>query len=125
VKRVVRHPRYRRAKQGASWLVWAVIAASMVIVLTAGAAAPHGWYDPACCDDTDCAPIPRSAVSATDNGWLVRLGANDHPMLSAPFVGVEHYGATRPSRDGGFHACILSLQSGPIMTCLYAPPMAF
>ena len=35
MKKNVKHPQYRKARQGASWLLWAVLITCGVIVLTA------------------------------------------------------------------------------------------
>lgn len=38
MKQVIKHPHYRRARQGASWLMWFILAASVAIILTSSTA---------------------------------------------------------------------------------------
>lgn len=87
----------------------------------------HSWYDPACCGGNDCAPIPSITVSAGPDGWHVRLGPGDHPMVTRGVVdAVVPYDEALPSQDGAFHACVRdqsspsNVMADPII-CLYVP----
>ncbi len=80
-----------------------------VLLLSPGPAVSHGWYDPACCSDKDCAPIPESAVTWTENGWRVELRPGDHFMVKTlPMVEMVPFDAVLPSQDDQWHACLRS-----------------
>lgn len=73
----------------------------------------HSWYEPACCSDTDCAPLPAGAsVEPVRGGYVVRMTPDGAPV----FFG---YDKVRPSRDGEIHACIGPQSGTPF--CLYMP----
>ena len=56
----------------------------------------HSWYDPACCSDTDCRPVPSTDVSETGpNEWTYLPTGNKFTKDQI-----------KPSRDGRFHVCI-------------------
>ena len=87
----------------------------------------HSWYDPACCGGQDCAPIPSITVTAGPDGWHVRLGPGDHPMVTRGVLdAVVPYDEALPSQDGAFHACVRdqsspsNVMADPII-CLYVP----
>jgi hypothetical protein len=92
----------------------------MLLFLASAPASGHGWYDPFCCSGRDCAPIPFSAVTITEDGYLVTLGPGDHIMVRSPVEHLAPYGEVRESRDDSFHACLFPDQS--VLRCLYAPP---
>lgn len=102
----------------------------LVLCILALAALPlfaHSWYDPACCGGNDCAPIPSIKVTAGPDGWHVRLGPGDHPMVTRGVVdAVVPYDEALPSQDGAFHACVRdqsspsNVMADPII-CLYVP----
>ena len=52
-------------------LVWL----SLALALAAGApeSRAHSWFDPWCCNDRDCQPIPDSAVRITPQGYVITL----------------------------------------------------
>ncbi|WP_172292955.1 hypothetical protein [Pseudoruegeria sp. HB172150] len=97
---------------------------AFLLLIFATAAQPHGWYDPYCCSDRDCAHIRATAV-AVDGAWIVSLKANDHPMLNSSVKYIIHFDdfRVRPSRDNYFHACISSKEG--YLLCLYVPEGAF
>ena len=80
-------------------------------------------YDPACCSDQDCAPIPVHAVSVEADGWHVHLEPGDHPLVFRTIDARIPFDSTRlrKSTDGQFHACIFV---GRVF-CFYAPPTGF
>lgn len=98
---------------------------------------PDHWYDTYCCNRRDCAPIPAEAVEATDDGWIVTLNPDDHPMVNegtgtvtmrAPYKHsnqTQLYAVTRDSRDDHYHACLVREMSGMRMRCFYRPPRGF
>lgn len=76
---------------------------------------PHGWYDPECCSDSDCKPLPAGAVvQPVPGGYEITPTPGDSPI----FFTREK---VKPSKDGYFHGCI-----GPtgIAYCLYVPASA-
>lgn len=81
----------------------------------------HGWYDPACCSNQDCAPVPARSVTAVPGGWQVEVGPGDHPLIHAPASYFLPYEDALISQDGAFHLCVS--QSTGALLCLYAPPM--
>ena len=113
--------------------------------------APTDWpYNPWCCGGQDCAPIPPTAVTPTETGYLVHLKPGDHPLVSAEYTWLVPYDNLRPdvigacyniaprlggdatgaqtclhtTPDGlGFHACFYP--NFPNLRCLYAPPSSF
>jgi len=117
-------------------LVWLVTLACVLFVLATSARA-HEWYDPWCCNDHDCAPIPATSVKWTPHGWQVEVCKGDHPMMDHPEApacihgvfahpeeaNVEPY--VRPARwsqDRDWHACIVpGYEIGWNMRCLYMP----
>jgi hypothetical protein len=104
------------------WIFFAMFIVG--VLLGATQALSHGWYDPYCCNDQDCAPIAPQHVAATEGGWLVTLGPGDHPMVKEPRTFLVPYADARPSGDDAFHACIVLWRPGE-MRCFYAPPMGF
>jgi len=83
----------------------------------------HEWYDPACCNDRDCAPIPMDAVRITAEGYLVEIGPGEHPMLHGEVVFSTipfNSPMVRKSQDGDYHACLTAARS---IRCFYVPAM--
>jgi hypothetical protein len=112
------------------WTVGFALAGALIIGLTAwwayparGHEAPTGWaYDPACCSDYDCAPIPARSVTLTPTGWRVQVAPGEHRF--APAGGLDDvvpFGDPRIRRsgDGGWHVCI-SPVTGRLL-CVYEP----
>ena len=100
-----------------------MIRLAAILVLLAAPLAAHEWYSPACCDNRDCAPIPREAVKATPLGWHVVLRHGDHPMIPEGMAvdTIVPYDNLRPSQDADFHACIVWYEglATPYVRCLY------
>lgn len=102
-----------------------MIRVAAILLLLSAKAYAHDWYDPACCNDNDCAPVDAEVVRATDRGWLVQIVPGAHPLAHKAIEVVLPYDHrnVRRSRDGRFHLCI-----GPetnTLYCLYVPDMAF
>lgn len=118
----------RRRRFGA--IFWSrVLLAICILALASLPLFAHSWYDPACCGGNDCAPIPSITVTAGTDGWHVRLGPGDHPMVTRGVVdAVVPYDEALPSRDGAFHACVRdqsspsNVMADPII-CLYVPDL--
>jgi len=94
-------------------------------LLTASARA-HDWYDPICCSDRDCAPIPFSSVRVTAQGYAITLSPDQHPMLAnemTPHEWLIPFGSpkVRDSKDDAYHACIVP--GSRRLLCFYALPM--
>jgi len=96
-----------------------ILLMTMMLCGTVSASA-HSWYDPVCCSERDCAPIPYEAVEITDEGYLVTLHAGEHLMVSSTVVHVVAYADVLKSKDGEYHACLFPNQE--VMRCFYAPP---
>lgn len=99
------------------WLFGIAVALIVLLVVLARATFAHSWYDPWCCNERDCAPIPFRAVEAGPDGWIVTLEPGDHPIVQSRVVHVVPYADMRPSQDGDFHACILHDKGA--MRCFY------
>lgn len=100
---------------------------SLALALAVGApeSRAHSWFDPWCCNDRDCQPIPDSAVKVTPQGYVITLNPGDHPML-AKETGLRTYTVpyanARVSLDPEqkFFACIYP--DPATMRCFYARP---
>lgn len=100
---------------------------SLLFILGPGAdpSWAHSWFDPWCCNDRDCQPIPDSAVKITPQGYVITLQPGDHPMLAKetrPHTYTVPYAKARVSLDPEqkFFACIYPDPSS--MRCFYAKP---
>lgn len=100
---------------------------SLALALAAGApeTRAHSWFDPWCCNDRDCQPIPDSAVKITPQGYVITLAPGDHPMLAKETQTRTYtvpYANARVSLDPEqrFYACIYPDPSS--MRCFYAKP---
>ena len=98
------------------------------ILLALALASPvqaHDWYDPYCCSDADCAPVPVEAVSATDKGYLITLEPGDHPLVKASLTFLIEYDAIklRRSMDGDYHVCLGA--NSMAVYCVYEPVIGF
>lgn len=85
--------------------------------------APSGlWtYDPVCCSNKDCAPIPAGAVSVVPGvGYRIRLNPGEHAMVTSPIEHIVRFQSALPSGDNEWHACLFPNQDN--MRCFYAPP---
>lgn len=109
--------------------------AALALALAAPAAA-HDWYDPWCCHDKDCAPIPLASVEIVEGGYRIDLPPGGHPQAPlggrffVPFrIGALPNTNIRWSRDGDYHACILRPYGTDLqgetpelgIRCLYVP----
>jgi hypothetical protein len=98
------------------------LAAAAWVALAHAHQAPSGWaYDPECCSDLDCAPVPESAVVEATGGYSVRLAPGQHPMVRTPLAAFLAHGDSRirVSGDEHRHACVSS--SGRLL-CIYVQP---
>jgi hypothetical protein len=95
----------------------ASLAALVAVVLSAGTASAHSWYDQRftaegerCCGGEECAPLADDDVVETTGGYLIRsLG------MTVPFADVQS------SPDGRFHACVWWIPSR-VVKCFFGPP---
>lgn len=88
-------------------IIWAV-----GLSLMAGKAYPHSWYDPACCSERDCAPIPQGTkVEYAAGGYNVTLPGGSPIFFSQDKV--------KPSQDGLWHICINPVSG--TRYCIYVP----
>ena len=72
-----------------------------------------GWYDPTCCNNLDCEPIPFEAVEDTPKGYHVRYLAKRGFAVDV----VVPYDKIKHSQDGRFHGCATPDR----FLCLYVP----
>lgn len=84
----------------------AAVAFVLGLLLGPGALA-HGWYDPACCSDRDCARYP---AEVTETGKAYVLADGRYVDMGDPRI--------RLSADGDFHVCERPDKS---IICLYVP----
>lgn len=69
---------------------------ALVLLLLAGEASSHDWYDSDCCSGRDCAPVAYEDVEQlSDGGWR-------YVPLNVKFT----RGQVRPSKDNHFHVCV-------------------
>lgn len=68
----------------------------------------HSWYDPYCCNSSDCKPISPDDVLAGPDGYTV-LGKYKVPYLDK---------SIKPSQDADYHAC--EFPAGTLR-CFYVP----
>lgn len=80
----------------------------------------HSFYSSFCCSSSDCAPIPRTAVEITPDGYKITLHAGEHPMVTSTVVHIVPFTDTLVSEDGEYHACLYPTQN--VMRCMYVPP---
>ena len=86
----------------------------MSVVVLAGPALTHSWYDPDCCSDRDCEPVSAVTFVASNPGsvpvMVVTTSFGTKPVTSRTKV--------RESKDSRMHACIYQGE----LICLYMPP---
>lgn len=123
------------------WVATIYIALGLLIV-TVGAAYPHGWYEADCCSNEDCAPValdPASLARIVDvgpAGIKIRIMPGDHSVVPNGYG--ERFFAwddvdLRPSQDDNWHVCIskhpLVFDYGNAgdhrIYCVYMPPVGF
>jgi hypothetical protein len=79
----------------------------LVLLALASPAWAHSWYDPACCSDRDCRPVPVTDLRENaDGSWT---------YLPRQITFSRHQ--IRPSKDRHHHTCI-GIHSG-LPLCLY------
>jgi len=110
--------------QRANWK--RALGAAVLLTFLASMVFAHEWYDPECCSDQDCAPIPVHAVEQLPDGkYRVTLRPGEHFMVSGKtFVGSPI--SVRNSMDGDYHACIVNYEmADATLRCLYKPMTLF
>lgn len=127
--RVLRDELYKDRKKAlrAFWRGTAFGGLVIGAIFIATGAFSHGWYDPACCSDQDCAPIPESAITWTESGWRVELRPGDHFMVQSHAVlETVPFDEVLPSQDDQWHVC-LRTEKAPAerVICLYIPEGRF
>lgn len=80
----------------------------------------HGWYDPICCSDRDCAPV-TNVEATTIHGVAGEMMTS---KIGTTFV-PKTFDRVYPSRDSEVHICMtLPRESAPsIPLCVYRPMM--
>ena len=89
-------------------------------------AAAHWRYDPACCSDADCQPVPDGYIHETGDIIVVRVPAGAHKMWPiekrATFYAEITRAELRQPLDGRWHVCI---SPGGALLCVYPPERSF
>jgi hypothetical protein len=86
-----------------------------VLAQTSAPLHDHSFYSGACCNGSDCEPIPESAVRESESGFAVEYQS----MRGVHVKGFIKRGLEQLSPDGRNHAC--KMPNG--VRCLYrAPP---
>lgn len=86
-------------------IFWLIGATAVFIMAGATIARGHSWYDPWCCNDSDCRQIDAEEVRIMADGYHYRQW-------------VIPYKDARVSVDRDYHAC--EFPKGT-MRCFYAP----
>jgi hypothetical protein len=115
-----------RRIRNALLLAYAIWFGAFLLIVAISAAlahnAPSGWsYDPACCSDRDCAPVPARFIRATPAGLEISIPAGAHPFVAGEALReVVPYAdpRIRPSGDGQHHACVSPSRR---LLCIYLP----
>jgi hypothetical protein len=76
-----------------------------------GIPAPH-WYEPACCNQKDCEPLPFNAVTMVNQGYRVRYRGSLGFLVDV----LVPWEKARPSQDGQHHGCASQVR----FFCFYA-----
>ena len=76
----------------------------------------HSLYDPDCCANQHCHPVPCEQIEAMAWGWVW------HPLGHAAVT--FHRGSYKPSPDGECHVCVAPITDEPGLNgiCIYLPP---
>jgi hypothetical protein len=93
----------------ALWWLSATLFMLSALLWTCSRADAHGWYDPACCSERDCAPADEAVVDLPDGGVRVE----GHGVLAATDPRL------RRSKDFEAHVCVSA--SGRLL-CVYQRP---
>lgn len=87
-----------------------VIAFLCVFSLTIYGALAHSWYPTRCCSDRDCKPVNAEDVEDRGDSYFFKKLNVSFPKDKAE-VG----------KDEDFHICILSVESGLTVLCVFKP----
>jgi hypothetical protein len=90
-----------------------IAAALVAAFLLAESAAAHDWYEPMCCNEKDCEPLPDSAVTQVREGYRVRYAGKRGLAVDV----IVPWSKARPSQDHQFHGCASPVR----FFCLYVP----
>ncbi len=90
-------------------LVVAVLAAAFAC----SPALSHSWYDPLCCHERDCEPLPDGSVTMTPTGYHVKYTGKMGFSVDV----IVPFEKAKPSRDDKFHGCATAER----FLCLYVP----
>lgn len=94
--------------------------AGSLVFASATVSRAHDFYDPFCCNDKDCQPVPDGAVTIVPGqGYRIVLDRLDHPMVTKPFDKIIPFSAARISGDDRDHMCVYPKD---IARCLYVRP---
>jgi hypothetical protein len=112
---------------GAVLTVWRVAAlaalAGLIALLIVNAASAHSWYEPRCCSDKDCSPLPHTNVRINQDGFVILIpGAAKAQMIPFADPRVRMIPSDAPPEDAHrFHACTVQGKPDGRILCLYVP----
>jgi hypothetical protein len=95
---------------------------ALAMLLAPSVSFAHSWYDPACCADQDCKPVPVTDLKKHPDGRWEYLPLHQYfnPDQERPSGDANYHiciGVTRPEEFGGMAAPIY------IPRCIYVPPI--
>lgn len=98
---------------------WTITIATVLQLMHQPPAIPvMSWYDGYCCNDRDCRPLEKEAITQTSEGYKFAVGQTEYLV---PF-GSDRI---KPSQDGDYHACIgQHMDAGSMqdfVRCFYIP----
>lgn len=99
-----------------------LLLATFIWIVALKPAFAHDWYDPGCCNDKDCAPVPGLQVEWTDTRIVFTVPPGVHPMApegGVYYLNLSNESAMRPSQDMEWHLCIYP--GATQVMCAYIP----
>lgn len=90
-----------------------LVLAALAVAFACTPAIAHSWYDPICCSDRDCEPLPDGAVTMQPEGYHVTYTGKMGLRVDV----IVPYEKAKPSQDGKFHGCATAER----FLCLYVP----
>lgn len=93
----------------------------IALVLCAVATAPaqaHSFYEPGCCSDKDCGPVPFDSVKVTPQGYAVH-GADGVTLIPFTDTRVKVTPPEDPAQR--YHVCRTAGRPDGRILCIYVP----
>lgn len=95
--------------------LWLLAIFAVILYLSGLSWAPahaHSWYDPECCHDRDCRPVPDAEIVERADGVYIPSSGDLIPYGSSKI---------RMSPDGKKHLCTVAGAVGSAPLCIYLP----